>query len=444
MKITFILPGIGKKPGTGYIKTWKMEPLTIAVLKTLTPSDIETEFFDDRLELINYDNNTQIAAITVETYTAKRAYQIAAEYRKRGVTVVLGGYHATMVPDEAVQYADCVMIGNAEQVWPQIIADFRLGRLQKTYSGCTSFTQVLPDRSIYAGKKYSPITLIETGRGCPYRCEFCAISSYYKSTYHPRPIKSIIEDIEKSKQKYIFFIDDNVVADRKYCIELFKALIPLKIRWTSQGALTLAKDPEMLRLMKKSGCDVILIGFESLDDRNLSQMKKEWNYKLGERDELVERIHAEGIGIYGTFVFGFDYDTPASFEQAVEFSLKHKFFFVAFNHLLPFPGTPLYQRLKEENRLLSEKWWLEPDYRYGDIPFKPLNMSPEELSARCAQARREFYKFSSLLRRGASLLLRNPDPLLSLIFWTQNFNLKNEVDGKLNIPVGCGLDELPK
>jgi radical SAM superfamily enzyme YgiQ (UPF0313 family) len=444
LKITFILPAIGKKENKKYIKTWKMEPLTIAVLKALTPPDIETEFFDDRLELINYDTKTDLVAVSVETYTARRAYNIAQEFNKRGVLVIMGGYHPTMVPQEAAHYADSVLIGNAEGVWAQVIEDLKRGALQKSYRGDTAFSGVLPDRSIYSDKKYSPLSLIETGRGCPYKCEFCAISSYYKSSYCPRPIKSVVKDIEKAKHRHIFFIDDNVVADRDYCAKLLTEITPLKVKWTSQGALTLAKDKQLLRLMKISGCEMMLIGFESLDDRNLNQMKKEWNFKLGEKDELVKRIHDAGISIYATFVFGFDYDTPASFEKAIEFSLKHDFFFVAFNHLLPFPGTPVYERLKSENRLIKEKWWLEPGYKYGDIPYMPKNMSPEELSERCAQARREFFGFSSIFKRGIKLLQRDSNPILSLIYWSQNFNLRNEVDGKLSLPVGSGLDELPK
>ncbi|KDR96619.1 Radical SAM superfamily enzyme YgiQ, UPF0313 family [Peptoclostridium litorale DSM 5388] len=444
MKITFILPGIGKKENEKYIKTWKMEPLTIATLKKLTPNDIETEFFDDRLELIDYNTPTDLVVISVETYTAKRAYQISGEFRKRGVKVIMGGYHVTLLPDEAVKYADAVLSGNAETIWEIVIEDFKRGNLKKMYSGRPQILNSIPDRSIYADKKYLPLSLVETGRGCPFSCEFCAISSYYCSNYRPRPIESVIEDIKKSNGRYFFLVDDNIVANPEHCKELFSAIAPLNIKWTSQGSLTMAKDKDLLKLMKKSGCDTILIGFESLDERNLNQMKKDWSLKIGERDELIKRIHDAGISIYATFVFGFDYDTPSSFERAVEFSLNHDFFFAAFNHLLPFPGTPLYERLKYEKRLTSEKWWLEPGYKYGDISFIPRNMSPEELSCRCAKARRDFFKYSSIFKRWTKLLLRNPDPLLSMIFLSQNINLKLEVDRKLSMPIGSGLDEFPK
>ncbi|NLD47291.1 MAG: B12-binding domain-containing radical SAM protein [Clostridiaceae bacterium] len=444
MKITFVLPGIGKKKGDGYIKTWKMEPLTIATLKALTPGDVETEFYDDRLELINYDTSTDLVAITAETYTAARAYIIAGEFRKRGIKVVIGGYHASLMPQEVLEHADSVITGNAEAVWNKVISDFKNGILQKTYKGCPQFLSYLPDRSIYAGKKYLPLTLVETGRGCPFNCEFCSISSFYKSHYTERQVDDIVKEIEGSKNRYFFLVDDNIVAQPEYAQSLFTAITPLKIKWTSQGTLTMGRDPKLLKLMKKSGCDTILIGFESLDEKNLNQMKKDWSFKLGERDELINRIHDEGISIYATFVFGFDNDNEASFDRALEFSQKHNFFFTAFNHLLPFPGTQLYLRLKEEGRLTSDKWWLEPGYHYGDIPYMPKNMTPERLSELCATARREFFKYPSIIKRGIKLFSRNKDPLLSLIFWTQNINLKHEVDGKLRIPVGSGLDEMPK
>jgi len=443
MKITFILPAIGKKTGKKYIRTWQqIEPLTMATLKALTPDDVETEFFDDRIELIDYNKDTDLVALSSEVYTAKRAYQIASEFQKRDIPVIIGGYHASLCPDEVLEYADSVLVGNAEQVWAEIIQDFKRGDYKKKYYGETGFS-VLPDRSIYQDKKYSPLGVLETGRGCNFNCEFCAITTVYKQNYHCRPIEDIVKEIKESDKKYFFFVDDNIVANPAYAIKLFKAITPLKIKWTGQGTLTMANNNELLKWMKKSGCEVILIGYESLEEDNLKQMGKAWSTEL-KMDTLTKKIHQAGISIYATFLFGFDYDTAESFERTVNFALKHDFFFAAFNHLLPLPGTKLHKRLREEGRLIKDKWWLDSRYKYGDIPFIPKNMSPEELKSRCTKARKEFFKFSSIIKRSLTLLKRNLNPFLYIIFWDLNLKLKKEVEGKLGLPVGRGLDELPK
>jgi len=441
MKLLFILPAVGRKDGEEYIGTWKMEPLTIAALKALTPPYIETFFFDDRIEEIDYTIDVDIIAISAETYTASRAYKIAKKFRENGIPVVMGGYHVTAIPDEALEYCDSIITGNAETVWEQMLDDFKNSRLQRRYDGERGAIPKMPDRSIYNGKKYLPLTLIETGRGCPFSCEFCAITSYYCAKYTPRPVDDIVSEIKQSKNKIIFFIDDNITSKREHILALCKAITPLKIKWASQVALSVAKDDELLKAIKKSGCQLLLIGFESLDNANLDQMNKSWNYKLGERDEMVRKIHKAGIGIYSTFVFGFDFDSAGNFDATVNFAMKHKFFFAAFNHLLPFPGTPLFERLQRENLLLYDKWWLKNDYKYGDIPYRPKNISPEDLKEYCANARRRFFKPLSILKRGIASMFRNANPLITAIFFSQNKALRKEVDKKLDLPVGTGIDE---
>ncbi len=420
-----------------------MEPLTIAVLKSLTPKDVETELFDDRIELIDYNTNTDLVAISVETYTAKRSYAIAAEFRKRGVPVVLGGYHTTLFPDEALEVADAIIVGNAENPWAKMLEDFKQNRLKKLYKGDVAYKNLPPDKSIFSDKKYLPVSLVETGRGCCHSCEFCSISSYYGCKYFKRDHADIIKDIQNSKNKYHFFVDDNLIADRQNAKTLFEEIAPLKIKWAGQGTLAMAKDEQLLKAMKKSGCELILIGFESLEEESLKQMNKAWNKSVGERDELVKRIHDAGIGIYATFVFGYDGDTEKTFENTIEFAKKHNFYTAAFNHLLPFPGTALYDRLKVQKRLLYDKWWLEEGYNYGELAFKPKNMSAEEVSCLCRSARKEFASLPVVLKRGLSSMKRS-SPLMWSLFWAMNLRLGEEIDEKMNVPIGGNLDELPK
>ncbi len=443
MKITFILPAIGKKPGKKYIGTWKMEPLTIGVLKALTPEHIETEFFDDRIELIDYSTQTDLVCITVETYTAKRSYGIARRFRDRGIPVVLGGYHVTLCPEEAQEYCDSVVAGNGETVWRQVLEDAAAGALQPVYYGGVGEYDTRPDKRIFEGKKYLPVTLVETGRGCCHSCEFCSISKFYCSRYYSRKHELIVKDIQESRHKYTFLVDDNLVANRQNAMELFHAIAPLKIKWAGQGTLSMAKDPALLKAMKESGCEIILIGFESLDKENLQQMNKSFNYALGERNELVKRIHDAGIGIYATFVFGYDNDDAGTVHQAVEFAKKHNFYTAAFNHLLPFPNTALYERLKQEERLIYDKWWLTEGYNYGELAFRPKRLTSEQLSELCHDARKEFASPGTVLNRGFASLGRT-SPLLWGLFWGMNVRLGEEIDQKMNVPIGDNLDELPK
>ncbi len=443
-KVTFIMPAIGKKPGVKYIATWKMEPLPIAQLAALTPPEWEREFFDDRIELVDYETETDLVAISVETYTARRAYAIAARFRQRGIPVVMGGYHPTHLPEEAAQHADCVVTGNAETLWPRVLSDLAAGRAQRIYRGAPGFNSTLPDRSIFTDKKYLDVGLVETGRGCNYACGFCNIASYYQSTYYPRPVEQVIADVRRSGKRFFFFVDDNIGADPGYTLELCRGLAGLNIIWAGQGTVNMGRDPELLRWLRLSGCRLLLIGFESLDRENLKQMKKGWSAPRKELDRLVRAIHQAGISIYATFLFGFDHDAPETWAEALAFTHRHAFFYAAFNHLLPLPGTPHFEQLVADGRMPDPEWWLDPDYVYGDIAFEPAGMGARELSQHCVEARRRFFSRGSIAARGIRLLGRKPPLSFLSLYLMSNRLLAAEVEGKLSLPLGKGLDELPK
>ncbi len=442
MKVTFILPAIGKKKGEKYLKSWLMEPLTVAVMSTLLPSDVEREFYDDRIEGINYDTETDLVLITVETYTAKRAYHIAGEFRKRGRKVVLGGYHVTLMPDEALEYCDAIMINNCGDNMHRLIDDVQAGTLKERYIGKPCIDYKMADRSIYADKqkKYLPVSLVETGRGCYHNCEFCSIAKYYDSKYIHRDVSDIIEEMKACRHKLFFLVDDSIFSDKVFARELFAEIKKLKVTWTTQITLDIARDDETLKMMRESGCSMVLIGFESINQDNLKQMNKEWTQRLGERDELIERIHAAGISIYASFVFGFDEDTEESFKRTLEFTRKHEFFVIAFNHLLTFPNTDTYNGFKEEGRLICDKWWLQEGYTFGTISFVPKRVSAEELRALCRKYKVEFFRFGSIVRRGIVCFKRTKNPLINFAYWFINILFHFEVDKRIGIPVGDNLD----
>ncbi len=438
-RVTIVHPCVGRRKGMKrYIRTWQMEPIPAAMVAALLPDDVERRFYDDRLEPIPYGEPTDLVAISVETYTAKRAYQIASEYRRRGVPVVMGGFHATLCADEVAQYCESIVVGEAESLLPLVIDDYRHGVPQARYhSNQRPALIVSPDRSIFRGKRYLPIRLVEFARGCRFKCDFCAIQSAFASTHTHRPIDRVLDEIERVRRpgQMIFFIDDNITSSLEQAKELMRALIPLKIRWVSQSAINVAFDDEALSLMKRSGCQGILIGFESLDPSTLKQMNKGFNLMHGGPTAALANLRRYGLRVYGTFIFGYDHDTAETFDTAVQFAKDQALFIAAFNHITPFPGTPLFERMRAEGRLLFDPWWLDERYRYNMIPFQPQQMSPEELAARCVAARREFYSTSSILRRSTASVIRR-DPWMLLTYYVINFMHQRDIKGRNGLPLG--------
>jgi len=439
MRITIIHPAIGHKIGEKYIRSWQMEPLSVAAIAGLTPKDIDIRFYDDRMETIPYDEATDAVVISVETYTAKRAYQIASEYRTRHIPVIMGGFHPTLLPEEVQRYAEAVVIGEAEGIWLEVMDDLRHGTLKKCYqnSNPPALSQVNIDRSLLANKRYLSIRLIETGRGCKFPCEFCAIQSFFERTHRMRPIEQIIAEINalKARTKIFFFVDDNFAGNLPAAKELLKALIPLKIRWVTQMSINAAHDEEFLSLLVKSGCTGVLIGFESLDEGNLKIMKKNFNMMKGGYSQALNNLRRYHILVYATFVFGFENDRVESFEYAVDFAIEQRFYISAFNHLTPFPGTPLYQRLQNEGRLRFDAWWLDDNYRYNDLPFYPQHLTPEQVTELCVASRKRFYSWSSILKRGFDPITRH-NGFMFRNFFPINTMHRADVENRNGYPLG--------
>lgn len=438
MRLTLVHPCIGRKRGQPYIKSWQMEPLAPALIAALTPGDVEVRFHDDRMEEVPFDEPSDLVAISVETYTARRSYEIATEYRRRGVPVVMGGFHPTLVPGEAAVFADAVVVGEAEAVWPELIDDFRSGSLKELYRSPARpvLSDSRPDRRIFRDKRYLPIGLVEAGRGCHFRCEFCAVQSFFGSTQNRRDVDSLLSEIRSLPQRLLFFVDDNITSNMDEAKEFFRALIPLGRKWVSQASINAAHDEEFLDLIKRSGCQGLLIGFESLDPETLRRMHKGFNTMAGGYERALSNLRRFRIPLYATFLFGNDEDTHSTFRDVLEFCEESRFFIVAFNHVTPFPGTPLYKRLQDEGRLRFERWWLHPAYRYGDVPFHPRHLTCEEVRDGCLKLRGSFYRWGGIARRSLDLRVNAPTPFMWGNFFLINMMIRSEVRARAGYPLG--------
>ena len=385
MKIAFLRPNLGGQRSNDAI-----EPLGFAVLSGLTDRNKhEVLLFDERIENIPMDLEVDLVVITTFTLTAKRAYTIADNYRKKGIYVVIGGYHASLMPEEVQEYADTVFVGSAEGNWERFLIELENGRPQKVYEEIKlpDISEVVYDRSLFKDKKYSFVIPVQFGRGCMHQCEFCTIGSVHKGDYAHRKVELVIEEIKEifrtnKRAKVIYFVDDNIFANKKKALHLFNELKKLKIKWACQGSIDIAKDEDLVKLMSESGCIEMLLSNYDFDYENIIRIFKKHR-----------------ILVHASYVIGYDYDTKDYFQEILDFSNKHKFFLAGFNPALPIPGTPFYERLKNEGRLLYDKWWLDEDFRYGKAAFTPHNMTVEEFEAGILKCKVEYNTHKNIWTR---------------------------------------------
>jgi len=393
VKLTLVRPNLGD-----YRSSDAMPPLAMGILAARAPH-WDVTFYDEKAEPLPIDDKPDLAALSVETYTARRAYAVADAYRARGVPVVMGGYHPTFLPDEALQHADAVVVGDAEGAWENLLTDFAAGRIKARYVGGNklALTDYRLERSIYRDKRYAPVELVQYGRGCRFACDFCSIHAFYGTALRVRPVEGVVAEIESlPKSRLLFFVDDNLFGRKSDLHALLDALEPLDRRWSCQISIDVARDEQLLDRMARAGCRFVLIGFESLNPASLRQMGKRWNKVSGSYLSVVNALHRRGIGIYGTFVFGYDADTPETFDRTLDFALEARLEIANFNPLTPTPGSALYDRLLSEGRLLSPRWWLDPEYRYGRAIFTPRGMRADELTDGVYETRKRFYSWRSI------------------------------------------------
>lgn len=378
--------------------------LAIPTLAALTPEEHEIRVFDENIEDIDYGWGADLAGISVRTAYAKRAYGISEEYRRRGAKTVLGGIHPSMCPEEALEHCDSVVVGEAEEVWHSLLEDARLGRLKGVYKaeGLADLKAYgAPDRSVLSRDRYFS-EIVQTKKGCPFHCEFCSVHAFDGSKIRTRTVEQVIGDIEgihggslKYKRKAVFFADDNIIANRKFARDLFTALKPHNVKWGCQASINVAEDDELLALMKESGCGSMLIGLESVSEKNLARMDKGVNLRH-DYAEAIRKIQSYGIRVDGSFILGYDFDTPESFDELIDFIDETNMLMPLINILTPFPGTRLYKRLEEEGRILHKDW---SRYDTTDVVFSHPTMSRQELLAGYRRVLRHVYSFDSIYRK---------------------------------------------
>lgn len=404
LKIALLSPKgpLYRHRGGIFRKSLRYSPLTLPTLAALIPNDIEhkLQLYDEGIEDIPLELDADIIGITVITGTAVRSYELAKRFREQGICVVLGGPHVTLVPDDARPHADAIVVGYAEDTWPELLRDFQAGKLKSQYLQSPDLSlagRPRPRRDLIRRGRYARTQVFEATRGCVHRCDFCVVPSAWGRKPYQKPVAEVVDEIRSTGARRAIFVDLNLVADRDYAAELFEALTPLKLRWGGLATSMIARDEALLERCARSGCIGLLIGFESISRSGLKDIHKGFNTP-DDYEEWIRRIHDHGIAINGTFVFGIDDDGPEVFDRTAEFVIDTGIDLPRFAILTPFPGTVLFDRLDREGRITTRNWEL---YDGQHVVFRPAQMSAEALQQGTLETWRKVYGYRSIVKRMA-------------------------------------------
>jgi radical SAM superfamily enzyme YgiQ (UPF0313 family) len=426
-----------------------MPPLALALLAGLTPQRHEVRVVNDLVEPIDYSGGYDLVGITALTVQAPRAYQIADRFRTLGIKVVIGGIHASLLPEEAAMHADAIMTGEAEELWEAVLTDAEAGRLQERYT-CASYPAldrlVVPrwdgfDLSRYRksiGPSRMPRLPIYTTRGCLYACKYCTVTKFFGSTYRHKPIANVLSEIEATRGDAYFFVDDNIVCDFAYSEELFKALRRKGIRWLSQASTQLLERPDLIELAAAAGCKSLFLGIESISPAALRSVRKGFN-RPDAYPELFARLQRSGIRPLVSMMIGLDQDTPEDIRHTLDYLLKHKVQNVYLSIYSPLPGTDLYAEMERAGRIIERDW---SKYDLAHVVCQPLHFTPQELERTYWQLYARLYAPGAIAKRllddlagmrtGPAKLLRN-----LAVQWHMHHQVRQQVH-----PLSMGIDPI--
>ncbi|HEV7730710.1 MAG TPA: radical SAM protein [Candidatus Binatia bacterium] len=398
-----------------------MPRLGLGILAALTPPEEEIIYTDEvvrRFDIERDVKDVDLVGISVDSKTARRSYDIADAYRRRGIPVVLGGIHPTACPEEASAHADAVVVGEAEDAWPRLLEDHKRGELAPFYRPALPELSHRPfaRRDLFKSRKYIPFEVLQTMRGCPYPCEFCSVSTANGTTMRFRPADDVLAELD-TLGRMVMFGDDNVMIHRAYSKDLFTRMIPMRKHWIGQCSLAAVKRLENVQLMAASGCKALFVGFESIDEETTRFTGKKQN-KPSQYKETIDMLLEHGISVWGSFVFGFDTDDPEVFDRTVEFAIEMKLTMASFALLCPYPATALYRRLEAEGRLIDPHWWLRADHEEASPFFVPTHFTPDRLREGWMRAWNRFYDWKSMWRRYT--VRRESSWIQTTAFWPLN------------------------
>ena len=409
MRLALISPKgpLYRHRGGIFRKSLRYQPLTLTTLAALIPRELDAEvaLFDEGIQEVPEDLQADLVGLTVITGTAPRAYELSRKFRSRGMATVLGGPHVTLIPDDAQPNADAIVVGYAEDTWPELLRDFVAGEMRPRYNQAPDLNlagRPFPRRDLLPSRRFLTNNVFEATRGCVHSCNFCVVPAAWGREPLQKPVEDVTEDIRQHGARKLIFVDLNLIADRNYAIRLFKALTPMRLQWYGLATVLLADDLELLELAAKSGCRGLLMGLESISHENLRASGKGFN-SPDHFVRVVQRLHDHGIALQGCFVFGLDGDDINVFLKTAEFAVAAKIDLPRFAVVTPFPGTALYRRLESEGRILTRNWEL---YDAQHVVFQPKRMSVRELQEGTEAAWKHAYSFGSIAAR----LAHSPAP----------------------------------